>query len=1338
MASPSFRPPLSIDPGGEDDFDTISLTSTDPGDQDEDKEWLVENIFAEQPHPERPGESQYLIKWDGFPMDQCTWEPTEHLGQGLLEGWERRKSAVEAGELEAFDLEIWYSACREKDERHERRNAKRKRLGLKLTAPFPLPSTSPVEENSISPTTVSPITRYDEPGIDDNIIQKKGDSNQTGLTPTSEAKPKSKPKDVVKRKNSRDNLPKKPFLPKKITPVPPPKLPPRTLEAARPAPGKGTPGTTMTGYQGTARKPSDGSNSGSSKPSGKMPTSTSLAHKFSAKRSASNGLRPLLPVAPKQTPNIFIGGKERKKRTNLSDAMDDHSKTPKTFSSMRRMNMAKKRGIEKSDRYHPDLSQIPAHFIVTPGPNDRPKADQINKAGQTKPHGPSTPTDQSPIVESPTAMSPTDMSPTTPAPKARKKSVRFTDVSDAIPKDVPMGGTVEDMAGRTEGGLHAAEHPHLGTTSPPARRLSLATYQERGQTQVVLKKAVFGKEGSDPIRVLFSNMSRQNQPWLTSFIAQEALYFNSVCASYNFIPHKSGLIEEIVSSGTVESYSQNIIATLKTVAENLQRDSFGSHLVTERFSILVYPSQCDGWSGLGVEKHDSESPLRYIIYKSPIDAKHHLPRSIPRAPAPLTAVSQGSHGQVLIKDLFGLDFAQFLPQDPKQKDNQVFMLLFPDREVQVRNIIKLWLRSCQPNCRIFSHELQDSWVKFHETVRAGAAGTIILHEDIAVSIRKLPRAQYLTEYTFWNLSTGQYNPPRFPSDVYDPIEPGTLQMTRLFPYGRAFLITPSFALSDPGRLVDFLNWFKAYCRNPHYLIMACANFPDYLEAVTLEKEQEREEISQKHEHDPRLDNILEELGLSRKTLDDRFRAWEILQDIMGSAGDENTDEDIRKVEWITDSIDPNDEQSLVNWFCWWSATKCDRYRKFTVLGSGKTKNKAAYRNIEIPVYTQETVSNPDLAIAREDQLRRAREAAELARDAIGLGQETTVQNHANAKTISNTSRHFDDISPRLHSTINHLPNFPKWLKIHRTPISWLHVQMADHFGDPRCTHDTFKNWFGGTPIAASFFNTWVGLFHTIDDEWDATTPARAYRNHPWIAALRPINPHYRCFEKMELFIWDVSFEARGRGSKNRPPLLAMQRRLINFIRDQLPLREADQSLDLVYISSKTSIQQRPGDSLLDITCQRLEEMAVNSKIWLPPFENLLPSRGWIEVPKRDWDMPNTNEQSALLEIEKQHTTIRRHPCDENRPERSIFHAPRPNTQAPMATRCTNHLYECALSARADDGSCKIMTYRYKSTLDWYHDMKVEGRDATHVLVDSADKVIERLPSIRKIQAINEK
>ncbi|KAL7624477.1 hypothetical protein AAE478_006042 [Parahypoxylon ruwenzoriense] len=1336
-----------------DEADDISLISTDQEADatDQDKHWFVDELYAERDHPDRPGEKQYLIKWDGFPMDQCTWEPVENLGPGLRDEWEGTKEDIKAGRRQPFDLEIYNAACRTRTERHMRRNAKRKRLGLPLTEPFPL-----------------------ESPIDDSLLVSVGDELDSGTKPKRQDDIKQKIVDTVALEKPKAKIGVAQHVNKRKSSKPSPPLPspkpsqPGVSTAKSTGSGNGAARTgTMTGYQGTARNPNATASPASSKhaagkarkpshplskasssgPAQLPKISTSLASKFAGKRLTATRTRPQQAAPhPQRTSNIFIGGKERKKRPGLSDAMTDPSRAPKAFQSLRVMNIAKKRGIEKNDAAPYDFSSIPASFLLTNNGERSPSANKI------KTNAPSAPLEPHPIVQSPIAMSSTDVSTVVPVPSTKKKSVRFTRAEEIVPEDVPMAGTIDGDDGRAAGGQDCVSHPAMNLGPPKKaatgpRKLSLASYQESRQTQVVSKMAVFGKSGSDPVKVLFNGITRQSQPWLATFISLTTLHFGTICAAYNFIVQRLDLVGDIFSNGTVEPTSAEALSALTNIAEHLRRGAYGSHLVAEGFSILVYPSACDSWKGLGVDvdKNNPESPLRYVIYRSRIDRRLYPTSSVPRAPAHLNSMEHGLHCRILLKELFDMNFSQILPQEPKKKNHQLFMLLFPERETQVCNVIKLWLRSCQPNCRIFSCELKDSWIKFHEAVRAGAAGTIILHEDMTTAIRKIPRISEIIDnkrcYTIWNLATGQYEPPRFPSDIYAPIEPGTLQMTRLFPLGRVFMITPSFALSDPARLCEFLEWFRGYCVNIRYLIVACADFPNYLKAITLEKEKEHQAMCLSHKDDPKLEEMLGEIGLRKSDLEARFRAWKLLNDIIKQFGSEETSEDIRKVEWITDFIDPNDEQSLVNWFCWWSTTKCDRYRKFTVLGSSVSRNKAAYRHIEIPAYTEETVSDPVVALAHVDRQRRAREAVEGIESTKELGQSPiAISGSANTGSTPTTSisRPPSDFrsnilkADRAADLASWTANFVRsritgWARLHVNPVSWLDVSMADHFGDPRCKFNTFKNWLGSAPKFIGRLNTWYGLFYTIDREWNPAVPAKAYERHPWIAIFRPVEPHLTSpsYERMELFIWDLSARDREQARGHSSLLLDMQRHLIDVVKEETPVKDQRHYLDRVYIGSRTKLRFKPDDNLLDITCRRIEEMTEDGKYWLPPFENLLTERGWLCLQKSEWQGGMAAKPADQWSAEQQHTRFPRHARDEDKPQRSIWHAPRPKIKGDKS-RCVNDLYEAAFRARMKNESCQSMKYQYRPTLEWYHDMKEEGRDSSHVKVDSGDKILFKL------------
>ncbi|KAI5854082.1 hypothetical protein GGS23DRAFT_502072 [Durotheca rogersii] len=1346
MPAPPSGPSGAM-PGDVGEIDDISLTSTgdEASGEDQDKEWFVDDLYAERPHPNRPGEMQYLIRWDGFPMDQCTWEPAENLGPGLLLQWEKTKKDIAAGKSRAFDIEIYNAAYRLRMERHLKRNAKRKRLGLPLTEPFS--SESPID-GAVSPTTEGELDLDTKSDIKiDAKLKAKSNSRDADPQKAPSATALENPQATVGVARHVNKIPSKPTSPPPLQPKPSQRA--ALVDSGAKAAGS----TTITGYQGTARKPGTATSltsprAGVGKTTQKRPNlpskallgtssqppklSTSLANKFLGERLTATRSHPP-PAAPapvRRASNVFIGGKERKRRPGLIDAMVDPSKTPKTFHSLRVMNIAKKKAIEKSDNAPLDFASIPASFFLKSNEGDRPDANPAQSNARPEP------VETSPLVQSPTEMSPLDSGVAAPVSKV-KKSVRFIVPGDIEVADETMGGTVEVAHDTAVSAGEPGRAVRFSVDLPAVpKKLSLTTYQESRQTQVVSKTVVFGEAGSDPVKVVFDGITRQNQPWLPAFIGRPKLHFGTICAASNFVVQKSDLVGEILSAGAIEPALPDTIPALKNVIAHLRRGPYGCHLVAEEFSVLVYPPACDGWKGLSVERDRSNSEsLQFMIYRSPVNPKLYPPASIPGAPAHPTRTEHGLHCRLLLRDFFGMDFSHMLPQESKRMDSQVFMLMFPEREAQVCNMVKLWLRSCQPNCRVFSLEIEDSWAKFHEVVRAGAAGTIILHEDMAATIRKIPRVFQMIDnkrcYTFWSLATGQYDPPRFPSNIDASIEPGTLQMTRLFPLGRAFLVTPSFALSDPVRLCEFLKWFLRYCANLRYLIVACANFPDYLKAITLEKERERHEFSSRHKDDPKLEDMLGGLGLRHSDIQARFEAWKLLNDIMQQFGDEETSEDIRKVEWITDQIDPNDEQSLVNWFCWWSSAKCDRYRKFTVLGSSVSRNKAAYRNIRLPVYTDETVSDPDIALAREDQKRRAREAVEEAESAKQFDpMPATSPESANSKPVFPRTVSQPSQGDRAVDFINWIAfslrsRTAGWARLCGNPVSWLDVSMADHFGDPRCEFDTFKNWLGRAPKFFGRTNTWYGLFYTIDTEWNLNVPAELYGRHPWIAVVRPANPHLsKYYEKIQLFIWDLSAQDRENSRGHTSLLLDMQKHLVDVVREEITTKNKRYYLDQVYIASTTKLKRLPSETAVEFTRRRLLEMLDDGKSWLPPFDHLMSSVGWISLPKSEWQQGMTTKLAEAQSVQRRRS-FPRHAGDEDKPQRLIWHAPRPKTQGEKS-KCINNLYEAAFRVREKDGSRQGMRYQYKPTLEWYHDMKAEGRDSSQVNVDSADRILSRL------------
>ena len=114
------------------DIDSISVTSTQPSDVE--PEYAVEKVLSEERDKES-GEMKYLVKWEGYPLHLSTWEPAEHLlSDQILSDWQRDKEAVASGVAQPSNMDLYWEVMEkyldEKQERKDRRVAKRRRLGL--------------------------------------------------------------------------------------------------------------------------------------------------------------------------------------------------------------------------------------------------------------------------------------------------------------------------------------------------------------------------------------------------------------------------------------------------------------------------------------------------------------------------------------------------------------------------------------------------------------------------------------------------------------------------------------------------------------------------------------------------------------------------------------------------------------------------------------------------------------------------------------------------------------------------------------------------------------------------------------------------------------------------------------------------------------------------------------------------------------------------------------------------------------------------------------------------------------------------------------------------------
>ena len=145
---------------GEDD--DISVTSTAPSEQL--SEYEVETILTERQFDYG---TMYLVKWAGYPIERCTWEPADSFfSDETFADWEKKRKAIAEGRRSDFNLERWEKhllALEEtRDQRKRRREAKRKQLPFSR-AQTGVPKKQRVDANPSSSEPSHPSSSIHDP-----------------------------------------------------------------------------------------------------------------------------------------------------------------------------------------------------------------------------------------------------------------------------------------------------------------------------------------------------------------------------------------------------------------------------------------------------------------------------------------------------------------------------------------------------------------------------------------------------------------------------------------------------------------------------------------------------------------------------------------------------------------------------------------------------------------------------------------------------------------------------------------------------------------------------------------------------------------------------------------------------------------------------------------------------------------------------------------------------------------------------------------------------------------------------------------------------------------------
>ncbi|QYT04168.1 Chromo domain-containing protein [Trichoderma simmonsii] len=1214
--------------GGDSD-DEISITSTDDENGDE---LFVDKVLAERlVH----GEPRCLIQWKDLPIEEATWEPRENVTDELMGIWEKNKADQRNGLVPKFRLKDWKDAFTKSYEsklaRHNLRNIVRARRGYPTTTMMPMYGFLQL--------------------LSDYPDEEEEEAGQAG----------SSPAQMGVQQSLLENPPASHTNQSAIIP--------ETSSAILIEDSPSPQGTIQEGLFGTPGPDETRTTSPPEKLAVNPPAPLKSALK-SAETTTRASVRFILPpeetsreVPRRHIPsnrgavarstgyaNVFAGGRTRKGRGTLSEAAANPEVNPKFLNSRLRRKIELQRrdreGIKAPTSQPSELISLDHNNPqLMPSANGSKDDDQTNGKRRSPTKGVAHWEDEPMDIDPSDSLFVSDQTPS-PAPDASDDEMTQpdTDVSEEQPEYQAVSKTVQ-----------------LGPEKPNTVTLSFdGIPQERGLA------------------------------WADQFRSDERLVFTHTCNSRDLFCQtglNGGLSVVQLCEGTVVSYTE--LNALKSLAGNLRLGSLGLLSCSENFCVyMFFPENTDGQPTQDCD----DIVLKYHIFK-PVDS---LTPSMLASASQLMVPDKSDKGSAFwsrpLNEIFGQKYEQLLPVHARDSEKHNFYLAFPHRAEQEAFLLTGWLRDNRSDSDIRVSYAGGSWSSFMKLPN----GVVIIHEDMLWAIRKIPRLNDLlhgrrTHFTFWIFSRSllPVHPLGSEGSAASPL--GDIRLYRVFDPGAAFLITPSFLVSEPEHAYSFLKWFwnnyvKTFDVSRPRKLVLCAKIDEWMNNLYLEQTAMR----RKHPVNA-SEEELSAKGISEKAIECRWKSFKLIQQLIADAPNGNS----RSIILAPEAIDGNDEQSLVNWFGEWSILNIEQYRRYTVIGCGWQTETRRSRTLQAPIYEDGVVNDPDEALSgvpSQPEPLSPPSGPRAAKD----DESTYIKN-----------RLFDIIEEIRQGIFTPV-------KLYLYPVGYSTSDVGFRLGDITQRYFTYEQWFEYHWRVFNIshrgpLNTYGGLFYTFDEQQASSRTFHNVQRSPWAALIRPINPHVRPWKNLELFIWDINYLESSRKGKTfcYADLPEGQQRLIDHIqqraRDRLPLKK-------VWVGA---VGARPsGASALDATIQWLDSVITMVRDWIPAPAYEISNRGWsLATPERssedreDRSAPMRNENDMKGNLQ---------PGDDAPTRKRIFHPPQGHGQYKY-TKCRNRLHQ---AARQFDPKLegKSFEYLFKPTIDWYTEQCEEGRGFEHIKV----------------------
>ncbi|KAF5874258.1 putative chromo domain-containing protein [Botrytis fragariae] len=479
-------------------------------------------------------------------------------------------------------------------------------------------------------------------------------------------------------------------------------------------------------------------------------------------------------------------------------------------------------------------------------------------------------------------------------------------------------------------------------------------------TGTKIKIVTFGPQ-TQPIKLDFTSLPLNTSDWARAFASAEILDFNQICTIHDFKSRYSHIQHSNYWQASINTdpADQAVRDTVTNMAKHLCLQMSGLACISSNYIILLYPTVAEEWKYLDATPDlPTDATLKYLVFgsQSPISS------SMESATIDKISLTALSHSDMMMKSFHHLDYEK-LTIDLKLKDQKLkkpitfnFCLIFPASKQRLAELIASWLKSCsKDDGKIYSYQKPGCWNHFKKHVNAGA---VLIHSSALSLISDTDLIHGMTldgmNYTFWCIQDSTSKVPF--SQMQKQSELGQVITKRLLPLGYTILLTPSFLVAEPVMTLSFLQWYQKKLKSSisgSIRVLCCHELPSFLMELAISKAEEQQELMKRLAGDPSMLSKLSERGLSHEQCTARLDLYWLLCDILRrdlpanlSPFDRDPSEENSRSPFLfaPPLIDQNDEKKLVAWFAGWAYANLDNYRRFYVIGSGKSN-----RSFGVPV-----------------------------------------------------------------------------------------------------------------------------------------------------------------------------------------------------------------------------------------------------------------------------------------------------------------------------------------------------------------------------------------------------